>query len=56
MNPMKTEFPKDLQVGVAAVNTSAKVLDVQFKSFKVTPKEQAPEKDKKQAVEKDKNR
>jgi regulation of enolase protein 1 (concanavalin A-like superfamily) len=44
LNPMKVEFPKDLQVGVAAVNTSAKVLDVQFKSFKVTQKEPAAEK------------
>jgi regulation of enolase protein 1 (concanavalin A-like superfamily) len=47
LNPMKTELPKDLQVGVAAVNTSAKVLDVQFKNFKVTQKEQAAEKGKK---------
>jgi len=44
LNPMKVEFPKDLQVGVAAVNTSAKALDVQFKSFKVTQKGQAAEK------------
>ncbi len=44
LNPMTVEFPKDLQVGVAAVNTSAKVLDVQFKSFKVTQKGQAAEK------------
>ena len=44
LNPMKVEFPKNLQVGVAAVNTSAKVLEVQFKSFKVTQKAQAAEK------------
>ena len=40
LEPMKVELPKDVKVGVAVVNTSAKPLKVQFKEFKVTPKDQ----------------
>jgi regulation of enolase protein 1 (concanavalin A-like superfamily) len=47
LKAMTVEFPRNLQIGVTAVNTSSKVFEIRFKDLKVTQKSDKSEETKK---------